>query len=299
MAFDNRFDKHFPVTYEIIECYDVLASLLTLDTKDDSESNELVAKMKELIKHEFDVYNTLSFEDIQKYTSELRKIPECWHDLEDFRICYRLACVYDRIRDYTVNAKDLFPHLELDIELGVRDIINSKIEIDTYKTISNKLNSLSCSDEKSIEYANKLKCLNKQNFILKLGMRELAEILLLDGLFDIDKIAEIDLTDVEEELSIKRGIYIDLKDTIKDKIYSDALKLVERIEKIELNSDDFVSIYNNLFLTSHLEVLLDYLDLDQLYKISSYCDKIKSKSELIGNKVRMLIKSKLSEYDED
>ena len=111
MAMNEIFDKHFITSYEIIESYDLLASLLYSKDCDKyvDDVKIILGNLKKLIKKESDSYNTICLDEIMFYTSELRKIPGNWHDLVDFRICYRLACVFDRLREYTINLLDLFP----------------------------------------------------------------------------------------------------------------------------------------------------------------------------------------------
>lgn len=298
MAMSNVFDKHFLATYEIMECYDLLASLLFSKERDkyNDDIKSILGSLKKLIKNEFNKYNNISNEEIMFYTNELRKEPLIWHDLVDFRICYRLACVYDRNRDYTINLKELFPDYELDAELGIRDVINSKIEIDTYKMISKKLKSLNCNDKKSIEYTGKLINLNNQYVVLKLCMRELEEILLLKASFDIDKIDDIDLSIIEDKLSVNLGCDIRIRDIVKDKIYKDVITLIDRLRVMNLESDDVGNIYNNVFLTSHLEILLDYLDFEKLNAVSLYCSQIATKNEMVKNNVNLIIRRKIDNY---
>ena len=298
MAMNDVFDKHFLATYEIMECYDLLASLLFSKEYNRyiDEINIILSRLKRLIKTEFNKYNTLNLEDIRYYTNELRKIPGNWHDLVDFRICYRLACVFDRKREYTVNINELFPGFDYDYELGIRDVINSKIEIDTYKLISRKLGSLNCSDNKSREYIDKLISLNNQYVVLKLCMRELEEILLLKASFDIDKIDDIDLSIIEDKLSIDLGKDIKIRDIIKDKVYKDVITLINRLRVMNLETDSVSNIYDNFFLTAHLEILLCYLDIDKLNAVSLYCSKISTKNIMVKNDVNLIIRMKIDNY---
>ena len=298
MAMNDIFDKHFLVSYDIIESYDILASLLF--SKDRVKYNDdiksVLDNLKKQLLKESSKYNTICLKDIMFYTNELRKIPEAWHDLVDFRICYRLACVYDRLRNYTINLSELIPNYEVDFELGIRDVINSKIEIDTYKLVSKKLSNLCLSDEKSQDFRDKLLNLNNQYAVLKLCMRELAEIMLLKSNFDIDKIEDIDLSIVEGKISIDMGCDTKIRDIVKEKIYADVISLVDRLRFMSLEEDNVGNIYDNLFLTSHLEILLDYLDYDKLYEFSLYCDNISGKSMMIKNNVNCIVKKKINNY---
>jgi len=292
------FDKHFITSYEIIECYDLLASLLYSKDYDKytEEIKVILSNLKKLIKKESDKYNTINLDDIMFYTSELKKIPMIWHDLVDFRICYRLACVYDRSREYTINLIDLLPEYEIEFELGIRDVINSKIEIDTYKMISRKLKKLILNDDKSKEFRDKLINLNNQYVILKLCMRELEEIILLKSNFDIDKMPDIDLSIIEDKLSVKMGENVKIRNIVKDKIYNDVISLIDRIKVIILDENDISSIYNNLFLIVHLEILLDYLDINKLNDIQLYCNNIYTKNLLIKKNVNQIVRNKIDIY---
>lgn len=292
------FDKHFITSYEIIECYDLLASLLY--SKDRDKYNEdimiILSSLKKLIKKEYDKYNTVCLDEIMFYTSELRKIPENWHDLVDFRICYRLACVFDRLREYTINLMDLFPEYGIDLELGIRDVINSKIEIDVYKMISKKLRGLYLNDDKSNEFRDKLFNLNNQYVVLKLCMRELEEIILLKSNFDIDKMDDIDLSIIEDKLSVQTGDDVKIRDIVKDKVYKDVISLIDSVKRMTLDENDVKSIYDNLFLTVHLDVLLNYLDIDKLNDVQLYCNNIRTKNLLIKRNVNQIVRNKIDIY---
>lgn len=298
MAMNDVFDKHFLVSYDIIESYDLLASLLFSKECDKytDDVKLILGNLKKLLTMESSKYNTIYLEDIMFYTNELKKIPQSWHDLVDFRICYRLACVYDRLRNYTINLADLFPEFNIDYELGIRDVINSKIEIDTYKLISNKLKKLCLIDEKSIDYKSKLLNLNNQYVVLKLCMRELEEIILLKYNFDIEKFPDIDLSIVEDKISVDMGCNTKVRDIVKDKIYNDVISLIDRLKIMTLDPNNIGNIYDNLFLTAHLEILLDYLDIDKLNEVSLYCDNICSKNMVIKNNVNRIVRKKIDIY---
>ena len=298
MAMSDIFDKHFMTSYEIIECYDLLASLLYSKECDKyiEDIKIILDNLKKLIKKESDKYNSIDLDDIKFYVSELSKIPTMWHDLVDFRIQYRLACVFDRLREYTINLNELFPEYGIDFELGIRDAINSKIEIDTYKLISKKLNELKLYDDKSIEFRDKLINLNNQYAVIKLSMRELEEIILLKANFDIDKMDDINLSIIEEKLFVKMGVITDIKDIIKEKVYTDVISLIDSLRRMILDEDDVNSIYDNLFLTVHLDILLDYLDINKLNEVQLYCDSIYTKNLLIKKSVNQIVRRKIDIY---
>ena len=49
-----------------------------------------------------------------------------------------------------------------------------------------------------------------------------------------------------------------------------------------------VTIYDNLFFVSYLEVLLEYLNINQLEIISSYCDRTNFNNKMIINIIQTL-----------
>ena len=234
----------------------------------------------------------MTVSDINTYVEKKSKTSENLLSLEDTRTSFRMASTYDRMRGYTINSNDLFPHLNTNIELSIVDIINSKIIIDTYKLISKKLNCLKCYDEKSNFYAKRLVVLNLQSAIYKLSMREMSELLAMDTLFEIDNIPNIDLKHVEKLLYRKLGKILDIRSS--NRRYADVINLFDRLQINEINPDNPVSIYDNLFSVSYLEILLDYLTIGQLKAISSYYEKINIKDKLIANNIKTLLKNKFN-----
>lgn len=296
MAIDNRYYKHFPVSCEILECYDLLASLLILESNKSSELIELINRLKEIVKFEFDKYNTLTTDDIHRYKFELNNTPLNWRDLEDLRIDFRLSCTFDRLMNNSIKLMDLFPMIDIDMDLSFSDIVNSKIIIDIYKLINKKISLLKFNDNKSIEYTNKLRDLNIQNALFKLSMHELSEILFFDSLFDIDKIKDINLDQVSSILSVFRGRNIDIIDSMQNKICLDVLNILNNIVNINFNADNVILIYDNLFVVSQLEILLGYLNKSQLEVILAYCNRIKYNDKLIENNIKSLVRYRYEEY---
>lgn len=298
MAMSDIFDKHFITSYKIIECYDLLASLLY--SKDCDKYTEdiknILDNLKKLIKKESDKYNTIDLEDVVFYACELSKIPAIWHDLTDFRIRYRLACVFDKLNEYTINLNDLLPEYNIDFELSVRDVINSKIEIDTYKTISRRLKYLNLNDAKSKEFRDKLINLNNQYVVIKLSERELEEIILLKSNFNIDNMDDIDLSIIEDKLSVKMGVDTKVRDIIKDKAYNDVISLIDSLKRMSLDENDIKSIYDNLFLTVRLDILLNYLDIDKLDEVQLYCNVICTNNSLVKRNVKQIVRDKIDIY---
>lgn len=298
MAVSDNFDKNFDVSYNIIDSYDILAALLYSKDRNmyDKDIKLVLDNLKKLLIKEVNNYNKMDMEDIICYTEEFKNIPVSWYDLADFRIHYRIGCVYDRLIDNTINLNELYPELNIDYELGIRDIINSKIEIDVYRLISSKLNNLYLTDNVSKDFQNKLLNLNNQYIVIKLSMRELSEILLLKSDFDIDKMLNIDLSFVEDKISTNKGNNIKIIDIVKDKAYNDIISLIDKLKIMTLDSGDVNNIYNNLFSISYIEVLLDYLDINKLIDLCVYCSSINIRNSMLNNNLKCIIKKKLNMY---
>jgi len=92
---------------------------------------------------------------------------------------------------------------------------------------------------------------------------------------------------------------IDLKHLVNDKALSDFMACLGEFECTSLDGGDVEGVYNNLYFVSYLEVLLDYLDKNQLNFISSYCNGIKFKNKMISGNVRRLIRNKITSIMEE
>lgn len=286
----DKYKELFLLTDEVINCYNELLSLSLIDEDSVDSYFMLFEKLENLIKEEYEYYSKFKKEDLIYCLKKISNMNEFDLGLVDMRIGFRLSCVYDRIMNNTLNLRDLFPQFNTDMELGMVDIINSKMVIDTYKLINNKLNSLVCYDDKTYEYADRLGKLNMQNAYYKISMYEMSEFLGLIPLYDLVSILSIDLKLISDKYYEKFGKNMDINEIVGNRFYTTAICLIDRLKNNKLNASSLVSIYDNLFLVSQLEILFDYLSMNELFKISMHFDEVNISSKLISNNVKSLIR---------
>ena len=294
MNLNDEYDKLFLITDEIVNSYNELLLLSIFDEDSIDRYFLLFEKLEDLVKKEFEYYNKFEKKDLSICLNKLSNMNENEMDLKNVRIGFRLSCIYDRITNNTINLKELFPQFNIDIELGIFDLNNSKIVIDTYKLINNKLNALVCYDDKSNMDVDRLSKLNMQNAIYKISMYETSELLGLISLYDLDSIISIDFKMIDEKYYKKFGKKIDIHSIVKDKFYTTSIELINRLNKNGLDGNNIVNIYDNLYLVSQLEILFDYLSISELFKISMYFDNTNIDSKLIVNNVKSLIRNQFN-----
>lgn len=291
----EQLNKRFPITMKIVKCYDYLINLIESDNSSIEEFIQMVDKIKELKYEEYQLYNKFTFEEINGYVSKLSRSFCQEMKFTDIRINGRLICTYDRMRGYSINCNEIFTDIDVNMELSITDIVNSKINIDTYKLISYKLNNLVCTNDLDIMYKNNLIQLNMRNYIYKMTFKETSELLMIYSMFNIHNVLEIDLNVVEKKYFNKTGKKIHIKQIVESNIYSLTIKFLDDLLCSKIDGNDIDSIYYNLFMISHLEILLDYLSIDKLNDLSLYYGRMIGQDKMIVSSVKDLIKRKVKE----
>lgn len=294
----EQLNKRFPITKEIIDCYDELVELLGGNDILIDDVASIVDKIKDLKKLEYQLYNEFTALEMSNYIGKLSNNSCNRMDFLNIRINSRLISAYDIMRGYAVNSKEIFPDISVDYELSITDIVNSKINIDTYKNITRKIENLICSSSYEDCYKGKLYTLNMQNYIYKMAIKDTSELLIIDSMFDIQNIKEIDLNLIEKKYFEKTNKKIDINKTIETNIYCLVINFLDSLLSSKMDGMDINSVYYNLFMISHVEVLLDYLSIDKLNTLSLYYEKMVGTDKMISTSVKEIIKRKVKDNNE-
>lgn len=294
------FDEYsgcYKASLKIVNLYDVLTDVVLDNESSLDEFMVFIGELKKAIDEEDKVYNELSVDDIKNFIEKLKEITSEEGTLfSDIRISNRLAFVNDILINNSFKNNGLFPTLDDNLELSLLDIINSKIVIDTYKLLNNKLVSLSLKDIKSLDYAQKIDTLNIEHIFYKLSLYVLSEKLAVKSMFNISMMPTIDLNKVENRIIEEKGFEINLYEIINSRLYDSIISLIDNFKNMLLDSSDYISIYDNLVYVTQFELFLSYLTKEQLEYISSYCDGIKSDNKLVLDNIKRLVKNKINGF---
>ena len=287
------------MSFTIINYYDKLLDLLENGKITSRRFNFIIKVIKKLSSLEAKMYNKLTEDELKTIIFHLKQIPDNELSLRDIRVMGRLSIARDKILGNSIVNNACFPFLDRNVKLSISDIVYSKIMIDTFLLTLKKISELTCTNDEQRKFAKELNDYNTQHALLKLNLHELSEIVAIDSNYDLTSVKPIDLDEVKRHMVNNRMSGIDLKQLVNDKVFSDFMACLDEFEHTSLDDGDVEGVYDNLYFVSYLEVLLDYLDKNQLNFISSYCNGIKFKNKMISGNVRRLIRNKITSIMEE
>lgn len=293
----DKFNEYYSKSMEIVKLYDRFVSLLLIKNKNNINNGTiklLLNEIKNEINEEYEMYSLLVDEDVTSFINKIHLMSDEKLGLVNVRVNSQLAIVYDKLLGYTVLNDGMFPTLDENLNFSLIDLISSKIVIDIYKLLDNKLSLLSVNDDKSREYVEKIININKQYVIYKLCLHEVSERLAIDYCYDISKMPSISIDEIERNYFETYGTVIDLKRNINSKVFRYIITKINEFRNIAMNTDDYESIYDNLLYVTQIEVLITYLTKSQLEFILAYCSRIKSDNKMVLDNVKRLVRSQIN-----
>lgn len=293
---NNKYSKCYKASLKVVNLYDILNDILIDNNAKIDEFYMIVNEIDKAILEEDNLYNELSLEEIDEFISII-KIIETARDytMVDARVSSRIAYVSDILCGYSIKNNGLVSSIDDDFEIGIYDLMYTKIAIDLYKLISFKIDSLNLNDKESLRLAREIKNEDIQQFIYKISLRVLGEKYAINKYFDINKLDNIDLSIVEDRLLNEKDMDIDLFDMINKDCYNQIIEIINILSKLSINYNSHINIYDNLVYVSQIEVLIHYLNKEQLKDILDRCNNIKSSNRLVLGNVKNIVKKKIKE----
>ena len=294
----EKYKNCYNISFSIIDNYNKLLELLTINEIEDIEFNDIIKSISELIEKENKAYSNLSQLEIKAICEGLKAIPESNLSIKDIRVIQRIKTAFDKLNGLTIVNGNVFPFLNANKKLSISDIINSKIVIDTILLVTRKIASLNCSNAEEQEFADELENLNRQHALYKLNLYELSETIAIKHNYQLNEISPIDLTKIEDKITTLTSESIKLTNLANSQIFRDFMTFLNSFQHARLIASDIESIYDNLYFISHLEVLLPYLTKEQLYRAYNHCLAMKFKNSLIRQNVNAVIKRRILEIEQ-
>lgn len=299
MSLRGKYKRCFSLSFAIIDYYNKLLDLLEDEKRSGRRFDFIVKIISKLSSLEAKMYSKLTEDELRMIIFHLKQIPDNELSLRDIRVMGRLSTAGNKATGNVIVNNGLFSFLDENTKLSVSDIVYSKIMIDTFLITLKKISELTCTNDEQRKFVKELKDYNNQHAILKLNLHELSEMIAIDSNYDLARIESIDLDMVKRHMVTDRENDIDLKQLVNDKVFFDFMACLGEFESTTLDGEDVEGVYDNLYFVSYLEVLLDYLDRNQLNFIASYCSGIKFKNKMIAENVRRLIRNKITNVTEE
>ena len=292
---DEKITKCYKASLNVINLYDILNDVLIDNSSKYDDFIFILNELKLAIVEEDNIYSCLNLNDIKEFIDKI-KLDRLLRDYSfvDVRVSSKLAYFSEILNGDYIDNNGLFSELDDDFKISIKDLISSKISIDLYRLIRTKIDSLSLSDSKSLKIANKMKEEDVQQFIYKISLRVLGEKLAISNLFNIYKIKDIDFSNIESIIFDNYGVDIDIINYINKEVYKNIIGVIDILKTLNINSNDCYKIYDNLVYTSQIEVLIQYLNKEELEEILGYLNQINTSNKLVMSNIKKILKKRIS-----
>lgn len=250
--------------------YKMLMNLASQDKDKTDEFYEIIDKLKKAVDGEEQLYNNLTseeYDELIKYYqgNKLQSSTD--------------ARIYIRVKNYQrLNLPSLIIY---DKNILLSSVITAKLIIDVLKMVNQKIDDLEDNDKEIIKlYANIIN-------ITYLSSNEFIEKIALNNDFDINEIPVINFSNIEKTFNVK---FINEAQDLLMQYVNDSYE--------ELNSlnyeDEYLNEYTKLLELSRIEIMIPYLNKDNLLRVKELCNT--GNSDLF-TEIKKLIKNKEKDFE--
>lgn len=258
--------------------YQKLIKLTLNGMTESDEYQETIDKIKYMAQEENSIYKKLTPKEIKAIVEYFNQ-NEVQNDTD--------ARIYTRTNDQNrLNDKN---NINIDNQVPLSAVISSKIIIDVLKIVNTKILDLEITDDITEEDIIMLNAYNSVYKYKYLTANSFIEQLSLDNNFDIEEIPTINLYNIEKELNIE--IISKAQNTFFNYIFSSIKELINLV-----SNDRHLYLYASLFELSRIEVMLPYLNKENLTKLSLHLSNLNINSNSII-KVKKLINKRKEELE--
>ena len=232
--------------------YDKIRKMLCAKLDDESEFNDLFNKLKRCVKIENEEYHNLSEKDLRTIFYDLMK-----NGVN--------SGIDARIANKIVSEKKLRENYKTKNGFMLSDAITSKVLIDILKRMEKNIERIKNEDILSYEEMYMLEAYNAAHKLNYFSSNNYIEFIALKYSFDINKIPLIYFDEIEEEFGMT---FLDESKEVFLKYAKDSVKEIASIK----SGDLYYMTYNALFNLSRTEVILEYLDYNNVKKLLNFLD---------------------------
>lgn len=291
----DKYNNYYNKSNDIVKLYDSLVNILISKGKKNYNDIKLILdKIKSEINIEYRTYDNILLDDIDDMIKIIHLKDGKELKFADIRVNSRLAILYDKLCGNTVLNLDIVSNIDENLNFSLVDLVTSKIVIDVYKLLDSKLDSINVSDNKSLSYFNSIRTLNTEYMVYKLSLNEVSERLGLEYGYDIKRIPIISINDIEKNIFETHGLNINLGNDLNSKVFKYLLSKINEFKEMNIDMDNYESIYDNLLYVSIFEVLITYLNNNQLEFLMAYFNRFNSDNKIVLSNIKKLVRSKIN-----
>ena len=256
--------------------YNKIRSLLCAKQEDTSEFKDLVIKLRNCVNVENNEYHLLSEKDIRTIFMELDK-----NGIDNN--------VDVRVSNKIINEKKLRGNFKVKNGVMLSDAITTKVIIDILKRIDKKIEFLKTEGELNDEDIFTLEIYNNAHKINYLSSNNYIEAIALKYFFNVTRIPTIYFNEIEEKFEMN---FVTQSKQIFLNYAKDSIQEIANFK----NNNEYLTAYASLFELSRTEVILEYLDYDNVKKLLAFLDyNYESDNNEMLNTAKILIKKRKEE----
>ena len=284
----------FDISDKVVSRYNELYYIMLEHCLKDTSIDELyVSDILKLIFDEFDVYNTLSYDEINIFLKVIDN-----SNLDDNMTFFRFENKLKTLKDMHLNIRINKNILNLDIipdnlEFYIFESLISLIDIEMMKRLKFKLDDIYVNDYESLSFINSMFREFNEMMIYQCFDNSLSEIIYLKCNMDISKIPFINIkgliTFIDNILKLENDVYF--------KPIDSTMMSFSKIVIDRLVSEEFInnprSIFNFMALITRLEILIEYIDKEGLYALIDYCNEINISNDFGIENIVNVIKKRI------
>ena len=284
----------FDISDKVVSRYNELYYIMLEHCLKDTSIDELyVSDILKLIFDEFEVYNTLSYDEINIFLKVIDN-----SNLDDNMTFFRFENKLKTLKDMHLNIRINKNILNLDIipdnlEFYIFESLISLIDIEMMKRLKFKLDDIYVNDYESLSFINSMFREFNEMMIYQCFDNSLSEIIYLKCNMDISKIPFINIkgliTFIDNILKLENDVYF--------KPIDSTMMSFSKIVIDRLVSEEFInnprSIFNFMALITRLEILIEYIDKEGLYALIDYCNEINISNDFGIENIVNVIKKRI------
>ena len=284
----------FDISDKVVSRYNELYYIMLEHCLEDTSIYELyVSDILKLIFDEFDVYNALSYDEINIFLKVIDN-----SNLDDNMTFFRFENKLKTLKDMHLNIRINKNILNLDIipdnlEFYIFESLISLIDIEMMKRLKFKLDDIYVNDYESLSFINSMFREFNEIMIYQCFDNSLSEIIYLKCNMDISKIPFINIknliTFIDNILKLENDVYF--------KPIDSTMMSFSKIVIDRLVSEEFInnprSIFNFMALITRLEILIEYIDKEGLYALIDYCNEINISNDFGIENIVNVIKKRI------
>ena len=284
------YDEILEIGNKIINKYIELL-VYPIDDVDLVMRSELIDDIFELVLEEYNLIRIINKDDIDKYIYMLGSKDA--NNEAVVRIKNKLTDYNEILNGVCINLNELgLNDIDCNMKFSLYDAIISMINIDTIKSLYNKIYSLKSYCDSDDNFIELLKIRLNVSKIELLFNTNVSEIIALYYDTSIKDIPRIDVNKIRSKIKmLNNKKYNSL---IENCVIIFITRIIQELAKIRNVKNNDRDVFNYLGYVTQIEVLINYLDKDKLQELYDFCIKMTNDENRISmNNIKRLVKNKI------